>query len=177
MPASKVEGPTANLTAWQENLLEKQRFIGQVRFPELVPGSCRVCGSAQKGPYLDTGHLEEFYGSVYYCAECFHEMALMMGYVKVDDEKVSLLEDYIQNLADDNASLRETIEGYGKVFDGVSIINSGSISEPPVHPVLVSSEQINARPQGTEENVGTGTRKVITPKHDENVGIVRPDIS
>lgn len=167
---NKVENPT-NLTAWNKNLLQLQKFIQKVDFPENMPGSCRVCGSANKGEYLDTGHLEEFYGSVYYCHECFNEMATIMGYIKPDT--MTMLEDFIAELQADNQALRLTIEGYGKVFDGVATINSSPVSDSPVHPVHVSDQSDSERPQRTEENVGDGTRKVVRSKHDQDMGIFR----
>ncbi len=142
----------------------QQTEIQQVTNLEKQPGSCRTCGSARKGIYLDTGHLEEFYGSVYYCWECFHEMATKMGYVKPDFIEAQELE--IQNLRDEIFSYKQLVEGYGRVFDGLDSINSNPIFNPPEHPVLVSNEQVDEGPSIPKIDLGTGKNTVIRSLHD-----------
>ena len=54
----------------------------------MLPGTCIVCGSADK-PVLDFGMSLEFHGVVYFCRDCITEAALAFGDVvsKLDHER------------------------------------------------------------------------------------------
>lgn len=86
-----------------------------VESPVALPGSCRCCGSATKRLYLDTGIQEEFYGAVYYCIDCFGDMAQTMGFI-TPVAGIELLET-LRNLYAEREAVKSVVKELSEYVD------------------------------------------------------------
>ena len=58
-----------------------------VESPLALPGSCYLCGSGDKSPYIDWGVSIEFHGALYTCCECTGAVASLLGWVSNNQHK------------------------------------------------------------------------------------------
>lgn len=110
-----------------------------VNRPEALPGQCKGCGAADRGPYVDTTWSEEYYGAIYFCRDCVLEMAFLYGAIapeKADALKLEL-EEAKQTLFDTEVKLRslsqikEAVDAYFSTLGGHgSFSNTMSYSDP-----------------------------------------------
>ncbi len=63
--------------------------------PVVAPGVCILCGiaSGDNRKFVDFGKQVDWYGAVYFCSECFGEIARALGWIPVAEYN-ELLEEY-----------------------------------------------------------------------------------
>lgn len=155
-----------------------------IESPQALPGQCRFCGHAQRGPYMDTEISEEFYGAWIICKECFAGMAHMMGYLPLEQmsRTIDRLSDFELEVTDLqirlDAALRAITDiqvaatGYQNVLrieDGSSISTVNKLSDSKSGSLAPGSEMdTESEPEGAKQLV---SRKGKTSKsvHDEGV--------
>lgn len=124
--------------------------------PPALPGKCVVCGAVQcDNGFVDTGWEIDFYGVVYFCANCIREVLAVVGFLPVDSFKEltrRLLEQRakVEALQIENEELRRGLDslasiGWGTISgsdsdssgDSIDEIESESVKEP---------EPVNSKP-------------------------------
>jgi hypothetical protein len=87
--------------------------------PVALPTKCSGCGIGHndegRRQFIDIGFSLDYYGVVYFCTECFAEIAVALGFISVDTwehiEKLSIeVADENRELREENVGLRSTIE-------------------------------------------------------------------
>lgn len=141
------------------------------------PASCSVCGSGncEKG-YLDLGVFYDYEGQVYLCMICATQAGETIGLYTPDEVKQNV--DLINELAAENAKLKEELNDYRPIIDkltdvfGIKLVDpsdpaSINAYEVPEQVVEESSNDSEGSAVGepiTEESVkvstATGTRRV-----------------
>lgn len=150
-----------------------------VATPTALPGQCRVCGSANKEWYLDTGYSEEFVGAIYYCNECIAHIARVCGYLTPEDAEK--LKARTQEAEHEVYQLRKLLDKMGKDLDvirGISLsAAAGLASLRPDDPVLEALEPPVAGASGGEDSLGAGEGTSPESSDDEGVDELRSDAS
>jgi len=127
-----------------------------VKTPLAAPHKCKCCGGASKSWYVDTGSLEEFYGAVYYCNECFTHMANLAGFLSV--EQSNELQKTLGNLTD---SYNELLDAYNELRErDPREIRSG---HSEFHRIAADSSaqlRLLEDPKSSDEPVQSGTTLV-----------------
>lgn len=116
----KMTSPSSRITV-QEN-------------PTALPGSCGLCGAADKEYYVDFKLDFEFYGVLYFCDECVAETARVCGFAK--PEEVAAVLEKVSETTAENLYLKQKLraaEAYIREsfdVDPSSVIGSSSESTP-----------------------------------------------
>jgi hypothetical protein len=77
--------------------------------PIASPGKCVICGKYEHPKGFADSRLDfEFYGTVYFCADCAGEFANLFGYISPD--QAILLARRIQELEEENELLKSSLE-------------------------------------------------------------------
>lgn len=111
--------------------------------PQALPGCCKLCGSASRAPFIDTGSSEEFHGAVYYCSECVGAMASLMGYIS--SERAEFLEGALKEAEAENILLKLQVENLERAIDGLvgsgSFPSSSNLADTVLHETPTSPEE------------------------------------
>jgi hypothetical protein len=87
--------------------------------PVALPAKCSGCGighnNENRRQFIDIGISLDFYGVVYFCTECFAEIAVSLGFISVDtwtDIQELSVKVAAENgeLREENVGLRSTVE-------------------------------------------------------------------
>ena len=141
--------------------------------PQALPGQCKGCGAADKFGYIDTGWQEEFYGAIYFCRDCVLDMASYYGAVAPEQytrSKRELMEAqqkivWLEMQYRANIKILEGIDGL------VDLRTSGGIDSLSDSSVVVDSTAEES--EGERIDVAEGTRGLIKPSDDKDLGVVR----
>lgn len=147
-----------------------------VNRPEALPGQCKGCGAADRGPYVDTTWSEEYYGAIYFCRDCVLEMAFLYGAISPEAaDKIKLeLAEAKQAQFDAEVKLRslsnvkETVDAY---FSTLSGINSGINTGPATSVNFEVTEPAVVEPAGptVESSDGEGPGELLAIIADRKV--------
>jgi len=79
---------------------------------ELPPATCLICGGSNgdREYFLDMERIEDWHGSVYYCSQCFLNMAETVGYVRSDEGAMRMIQAELHDL-------REMYDRFSNLFD------------------------------------------------------------
>lgn len=145
--------------------------------PQALPGSCYLCGSANRASYIDAGCSVEFHGAMYLCDTCIAEMSRMLGYIA--------REDYIK-LQDNKDELERQVFVLGEKLSAVeeSLRVLGNAGYQPRFVVDVDTIELDL-PEDTpvstfsspsrKKAVGAGKGETPESSDDEGVGILHSD--
>lgn len=128
--------------------------------PPALPGKCVVCGSVScNDGFVDTGWEIDFYGVVYFCANCIREVLGVVGYLPVDSFKEltrRLLEQRTkcEALQIENEELRRGLDslasvGWGIISGSDPNSSTDSVDEIESEPVE-EPKPVNTRSTGRE---------------------------
>lgn len=115
--------------------------------PQALPGCCKLCGSASRSPFIDTGSSEEFHGAVYYCSECVGAMASLMGYISSD--RAEFLQNALKEAEAENSLLKLQVENLERAIDG--LVGSGSFPSSGNHADIVLHEASTDSEEGSPD--------------------------
>jgi len=147
-----------------------------------LPGSCYLCGSGDKPPYIDWGVSIEFHGALYTCHECTGSVASLLGWVPQEvHSKVIQQNDELMarnlDLEIDNREMKMAIEHLGNV--GIKVnLNESVLShdiQPPgsvadVDPdFLADNQNGDESAREADELLDFGERTSDEPGDDERV--------
>lgn len=93
--------------------------IKRVPAPVASPGSCVICGKNEHPDgFAQTDNLDfEFYGTVYFCADCVGDYARAFGYLSSDD--LVGLREHIDAQNTELNTLRQAVLGLEATVDGL----------------------------------------------------------
>ena len=155
-----------------------------VDVPLALPGSCYLCGSGDKPPYIDWGVSIEFHGALYTCSECTGAVASLLGFVPrhTHNEVIKTLANLnAENagLVRQNLALREAVENL--VVANESVVSSDDLSSTSVadaEPILLASDKTDAEEsRSSTEFLDSGTRASDESSDDERVDELHSDES
>jgi hypothetical protein len=137
--------------------------VQHIERPIVSPGVCGICGKDKhpKG-FVDPRLDFEWYGTLYFCADCVVDLAAPFGYIT---------EETYADMKRANEQLRETVERYEahlaqlaeKVLLGVSDINDRSTSDDTTGPLDdVSVLQTNDEGEPEQVNFVVGEKSERT---------------
>lgn len=142
--------------------------ITRIANPVASPGCCVICGKSEHPlGFAATDNLDfEFYGTVYFCADCIGDYARVFGYLSPGDfvELKSQLEAYEKELS----ILRQAILGLESTVDNMagelarrSNTTANVVNEPPAlslvsDPVDEPDEELPSNDGGESEQVAEG---------------------
>ncbi len=143
--------------------------------PEALPGSCKLCGSGTKAPFIDFGLSEEFYGAWYLCEECYSEGARLLGYLP-PVEALALETKYIA-LLEEKFQLLVKVSGLEQAIDGLRIARDSIPSDISDRPdsISVSLFEADEESQGGENLLGSGEGETSEPSDDKGLGELHSD--
>jgi hypothetical protein len=117
-------------------MLRMSKYI-IVDVPRMQPGKCANCGASKNDgrKYVDFGLQVDWYGTVYLCGTCLHDVSNEMGLFNEIEQKLSLVIDMDERLAalkNQGVELHETVVKTFKEFENfyVSLHSSGVDSNP-----------------------------------------------
>lgn len=141
-----------------------------IESPQALPGQCRFCGHAQRGPYLDTEISEEFYGAWIICKECFAGAAHMMGYFPL--EKTAELQKRVEEndltITDLQIRLDAAMRAIGDIqvastgYQNILRIEDGSSIEFGVRNTSPELDSVRTSPENTPETFSEGTEQLVS---------------
>lgn len=93
--------------------------IKRIPAPIASPGSCVICGKNEHPDgFAQTDNLDfEFYGTVYFCADCVGDYARAFGYLSSDD--LVGLREHIDAQNTELNTLRQAVLGLESTVDGL----------------------------------------------------------
>lgn len=161
-----------------------------VHSPSALPGSCYLCGSGDKSPYIDWGVSIEFYGALYTCFECTGAVSSLLGWVPRDkhDEVIKLNDELISRGLDleiENREFRQAIEHLNAV--GIKVELNESVLSHDIQPpgsvadvdsdILADTSDADETARETVELVDDGAGTVDESSDDERVDKLYSDDS
>lgn len=142
-----------------------------VEYPQALPGSCKICGSATKSPFIDTGSYEEFHGAIYYCHECAGQFARLLGFLHPDEFKA--LTEEKERLVVEVFEQKLRIDGLEKAIAGLTSAGySQRDSSSVVDRVLPDSEVVSTGAEEGEASLGSGEGTSIEPSEQQGLADV-----
>lgn len=145
-----------------EAVLDQSARITRVPVPIASPGNCAICGKNEhpKG-FAATDNFDfEFYGTVYFCADCVGDYARVFGYMS--REEISDLIEKQKRTDEELTILRESVVNLENILDAYSKLRSGS-DIPDYRSIItpLSSENVNeGTDQGTTDEFQSGEEHV-----------------
>jgi hypothetical protein len=143
--------------------------------PPCSPGVCVVCGNPgdSNSRFIDFGFDLDFYGSIYFCENCIHEVVGLLGLVPVDRLNSAL--DTVELVTVDRniyKSKYEELSGAVQLILDLDLIPSTSLEQPNVVDALSKTEQSSRKPatakprppKSVNESGSTGVRNNDTSK-------------
>lgn len=145
--------------------------ITLVEHPIASPGCCAICGKNEhpKGFAATSNFDFEFYGTVYFCADCVGDYARLFGYLSPDDfvklrEHIEAQNAELNTLRASVSSLESTVDSVTAELNrrsavppapvdtslSVSDLVSSPVDEPDAElpePVVAESDQISDQPE------------------------------
>lgn len=96
-----------------------QSRISVLDTPIIAPGTCILCGSAGDGErtFVDFGKQVDWIGAIYFCSECFAEVATALGFIPV-----AKFDELLQDLKETKASLGIVEAKHKGVTDALDIL-------------------------------------------------------
>lgn len=151
-----------------------------VDFPTALPAQCKICGSGVKTPLIDMGYSEEFYGAIYYCMECAHEICRVIGAVDKNifdqlQRRFNDSEELLKILSDQLSSfetLNNALKGAGYEFKPYNVLSVNDI------PYDISNSNVDlTHPTLWENDTNTdeSSGKLVGSVADKNLGTVHTD--
>lgn len=155
-----------------------------VERPLAAPYKCKSCGGVTKKWYIDTGTLEEFYGAVYYCNECFTHMANLAGFLSIEQSEVlqkgleelttkyNVLVEYYNELMERGP--RE-IRPVNSVFNRIVTYNPAQLrvledTEPSNEPVQSGTTLVDTREERPPDNSEDSTVADVSDSKQKPTG-------
>jgi hypothetical protein len=139
--------------------------------PDFSPGNCANCGASKNDgrKYVDFGLQIEWYGTVYLCGDCLHDISDTMGLFEKQNEKVLHLEERLATMEEIHSrgeALHELVNRTHEEFEkyyapDVSIISDGpDISSPAsVEPDSPAADEL-----GTNETKSGVVKPASSPR-------------
>lgn len=141
-----------------EAVLDQSARVTRVAAPIASPGHCRICGKPQHdlGFAATEGWDEEFYGTVYLCADCVGDYARVFGYMSSDQVEGLLSE--VKRQSDEISLLRESVANLENILDAYSRLrpNGGVPDHRSDHSNITSEVIADDNDKGTKESVTAG---------------------
>lgn len=99
--------------------ISPQSRISILGTPIIAPGTCILCGSAGDGErtFVDFGKQVDWIGAIYFCSECFAEVATVLGFIPV-----AKFDELLQELKETKASLGIVEAKHKGVTDALDIL-------------------------------------------------------
>lgn len=93
--------------------------------PIVSPGNCGLCGKSQHPAGFADPRLDfEFYGTLYFCADCVGDFARTFGFID---------ESQYQHLLDNICDIAEQLDWYKAQFDRLrSVLGEQFVPHPPI---------------------------------------------
>ena len=150
--------------------------------PMALPGSCYLCGSGDKSPYIDWGVSVEFYGALYTCSECTASVASLLG--MVSREQHATLIQQLDQLSAENSDLQKKNFALKQVIESLNIVGvdepvpvtDDQLSLPSLDPeldLLASDQTTDEESRSTDEFLDFGTGTSDESSDDERVDELR----
>lgn len=151
--------------------------------PIAAPGSCYLCGSATKFPFIDWGVSIEFYGALYTCSECTSAVASLLGmasreqHAKLIQENDQLAAENLDLSLQNKAMIQALplLELVGmdakKVHESLSIANdqpSGTVGDLDGD-ILADDQTTDEATRNSDELVDSGKRTSDESSNDKRV--------
>lgn len=148
-----------------------QRYIDT---PDVLPGCCIICGSADRKGFVDTGCYAEFHGAVIICIICGTELASLFGLgpdrTQHLTQKLTDVNEQVYKLRTENRALKEAnialLSGGFQPPDD----RSDSVPGPGVLETVSDSRAIFS---GGTDDVGLGETRPAGSLHDEGMAELR----
>ena len=141
-----------------------------VNHPEALPNKCVSCSVSfgdEKRKFIDTTLDLDFYGVVYFCTNCFLEIANMLGFVSPEQNvgiisAFNSIQESAQRLVLENEALRSSLRDLADH----RCYSSGIIHGP--ENIVIVDDGPGIIPEGNSENSDDGI--------DETSGNAKPDV-
>ena len=161
-----------------------------VETPAALPGSCYLCGSGDKSPYIDWGVSIEFYGALYTCTECTGAVASLLGWVprEVHDAVIHTNDELISRNLDleiENRELRMAIEHLSNA--GFKVEPNESVLSHDIQPpgtvadidpdILADNQDTDEATRDSDELLDSGKRTSDESGNDKRVDKLRSNES
>ena len=154
--------------------------------PTALPGSCYLCGSGEKAPFIDWGVSIEFYGALYTCSECTASVASLLG--MVTREKQASLIQHLDQLNAENVDLQMKNYALKQALEAMRIVGVDEpVSNPhdipgapfanPVIDMLADDSTIKSDSRETDELLDSGKRTSDESSDDKRVDKLRSNES
>jgi hypothetical protein len=134
--------------------------ITRISHPVATPGKCAICGK-NKHPegFAATDNFDfEFYGTVYFCADCVGDYARVFGFMSRDQVEDVLAQ--LQAQKEELEVLRHSVVNLESIVDAYSNLRHIKPSDLPSDvPINVSAEAIDAGDSPSER--GTSPANII----------------
>lgn len=140
--------------------------------PAALPGSCYICGSADREYYIDTKLSVEFHGAMYFCNLCIGEMATLVGFMA--PEIAESIRQRTFQLEKESETLKNQVNGLEQAVNGFFAAGFGSRTDSDDVPGTDSVVPAETAETGTND-VGTRTDSDAESVHDEGVAILPDD--
>lgn len=145
--------------------------------PMALPGQCKGCGTGDRGPFLDTGWQEEFYGAIYFCRDCTIDMASY--YDLVSPEKYASLQAELGRAKQEITKLEIKLRANSQIMEGVDGLVDLRFSDR-VDSQFSADVPIDVELEATdlgEASLAEGTGESPKPSNVKGVGDLRPSKS
>lgn len=167
------------------DILDMSARVTRIPAPIASPGQCMICGKNEhpKG-FAATDNLDiEFYGTIYFCADCVGDYARVFGFVS--EEKVEELKQEVSRQAEELSLLRRSLVNLENVLDAYSIPSPNGVvlptgdasdvsaSEGVAEPLPFGEGQDVSEDSGVTVAVGSGEEQVTESASVEGTDDVR----
>lgn len=150
--------------------------IKRVPAPVASPGSCVICGKNEHPDgFAQTDNLDfEFYGTVYFCADCVGDYARAFGYLSSND--LVGLREHIDAQNTELNTLRQAVLGLESTVDGLvadahrrSTKHADDITRGrPATPVVIPIDPV-VQPDAGLPDANVGGADPVPPSQQPNV--------
>lgn len=153
-----------------------------VDVPTALPGSCYLCGSGTKQPFIDWGVSIDFHGALYTCRECTESVANLLGmaskehYTSVLGHNARLNAENLE-LTIKNRALQQVVTSMQLAGFNEPIPNSDDqLSLPIADPepdLLADDQEPDSSARATTEFLDFGTGTSDESRNDEGMDELR----
>lgn len=169
-------------TEFDSDYLEMLRMTKYriISVPDVSPSKCANCGSTKNDgrQYVDFGLHVDWYGVVFLCSLCLHEIAREMGLFTALEKEINRLvseQEFFKDLRSQGVTVQETVlhtfEEVKSYFDGLRSLGSdtGSSSTADVGSNKESNEPTIDRAESTASTTKSRAIKSTSVSGPKNV--------
>lgn len=135
----------------------------RVQFAQITrtaPGQCALCGNGQcEAGFIDTGLDFEFWGRVYFCANCALEISAVFGFISPDEyadleAELNIAKFELKNMTEKTMNLEKALAGLSSIRDlfNPDINKPGGIVETPEQKIGSESGTTESEPTPSKSN-------------------------